>query len=338
MPAGPVAGEGAARHDPPDAVEALRRSEARFRATFEQAGVGMAHVGLDGRFLLVNRRLCDITGFTAAELTSRSFQDITHRDDLHGDVEQATRLAAGEIASYSLEKRFLRRDGSTLWVRLTRSCVRRADGTPDFFVSVHEDIDRQKRAEEALRFLAEAGRVLTASLDTEVVMSTLLRLVVPRIGDYAIVDLMEDGVPVASRTLHSRPEKAAALRDYRRRYPATPRGARSVLWQVLESGEPRMVRDLTPAALAGMAADPGQAELLAVLGPTSFATVPLAAPGRTLGTLSICVAESGRAIADDEVQLARELAGRAAVALDHARLLARLRRDLGASSAVPTTP
>jgi len=130
---------------------ALRESEAQFRATFEQAAVGIAHVGLDGRWLRVNARLCAMLGYTEAELLGALFQDITHPDDVEANLAHARQLSAGEVATYSMEKRYLRPDGRLLWAFLTSALVRTSDGTPRYFVSVIEDITARKRAEERLR-------------------------------------------------------------------------------------------------------------------------------------------------------------------------------------------
>jgi PAS domain S-box-containing protein len=101
------------------AEEELRESEERFRGTFEQAAVGIAHVGTDGHWLRVNRRLCDIVGYEKEELLGLTFQDLTHPDDLETDLEGARRLLAGEIETYSREKRYFRKDGSIVWIYLT---------------------------------------------------------------------------------------------------------------------------------------------------------------------------------------------------------------------------
>src|SRR5436305_7670371 len=84
----------------------LEEREEQFRATFEQAAVGIAHVGLDGRWLLVNQRLCDIVGYPRDELLARRYQELTHPDDLAADLEQHRRLLGGEMATYALEKRY----------------------------------------------------------------------------------------------------------------------------------------------------------------------------------------------------------------------------------------
>jgi PAS domain S-box-containing protein len=149
------------------AEEALRQSEERFRHTFENAAVGIAHVGLDGHWLRVNDRLCEITGYSHEELRARTFQDITHPDDLEADLTAVRQVLAGEIATYAMEKRYIRKDGGIVWINLTVSLVRQPSGEPDHFISIVEDITLRKQAEEALResearfqLLANAAPVL----------------------------------------------------------------------------------------------------------------------------------------------------------------------------------
>jgi PAS domain S-box-containing protein len=132
------------------AKRVLADSEARFRATFENAAVGIAHVGLDGRWLRVNEALCRILDYPADELTTKSFQDITHPDDLAASVARVVQMRHGKVDRYELDKRYLRKDGAIVWGRLTVSCVRKSDGPIDYFVAVVEDITARKQAEEEL--------------------------------------------------------------------------------------------------------------------------------------------------------------------------------------------
>jgi PAS domain S-box-containing protein len=143
------------------AEEAVRESEQRYRATFDQAAVGIARVALDGRWLEVNQRLCDIVGYEREELLARTFQDITHPDDLHADLEHVRELLTGEIQTYSMEKRYFRKSGEIVWINLTVALVRAPDGAPKYFVSVVEDINQRKRAEEALQESEERLRLAT---------------------------------------------------------------------------------------------------------------------------------------------------------------------------------
>ncbi|MDQ2697038.1 MAG: EAL domain-containing protein [Pseudomonadota bacterium] len=133
---------------------ALRESEASARATFEQAAVGITHVAPDGRWLRVNQKFCAIVGYTAEELVQRRFQDLTHADDLDADLEHRRRLFGGEIQTYSLEKRYLRRDGSDIWVNVTVSLLRDPAGEPKYSITVVEDITERRRYEEQLEHQA----------------------------------------------------------------------------------------------------------------------------------------------------------------------------------------
>ncbi|HEY5307319.1 MAG TPA: PAS domain S-box protein, partial [Casimicrobiaceae bacterium] len=123
---------------------ALRDSEERFRATFEQAAVGIALVGLDGHWLRVNRKLCDIVGFPETELLATNFQELTHPEDLAASASFIEQILAGKFDAYSLEKRYIRKVGTPVWVNVTVALVRDGDGAPSYFVSVIEDIDRRK--------------------------------------------------------------------------------------------------------------------------------------------------------------------------------------------------
>ncbi|MCX7098449.1 MAG: PAS domain S-box protein [Methylococcales bacterium] len=125
--------------------------EARFAAAFEQAAVGIAMLSPDGHWLRANQKLCEIVGYSHDELLARSFQDITYPDDLEVDCNYKQQLLQGSIQTYAIEKRYLRKDGGIVWANLTVSLVRHADGNPDYFVSVVEDIQQRKNTELALR-------------------------------------------------------------------------------------------------------------------------------------------------------------------------------------------
>jgi PAS domain S-box-containing protein len=148
----------------------LRESEERFRATFEQAAVGIDHEAPDGRFLRINQKFCDIVGYSQEEMLERAFQDITHPDDLDIDLEDAQRMLDGQLESYSNEKRYLRNNGEIVWVNVTVSLVRDETGGPGYFISVVEDITERKQAEEALEESEEKFRTLVTNTEEIVYM------------------------------------------------------------------------------------------------------------------------------------------------------------------------
>ncbi len=131
--------------------ENLTQQEDIFRQTFENAAVGMAHVGRDGHFIRINRTLLEITGYPEKELLNKTFQEITHPEDLEEDIHLVEALSRGEIDSYAMEKRYFKKNGDIVWVKLTVSAVNDAGGDLEFFIAIIEDISKQKQTEETLR-------------------------------------------------------------------------------------------------------------------------------------------------------------------------------------------
>lgn len=141
----------------------LAESEERFRSIYEQAAVGIAEVSLAGQFRQTNDRFCEIVGYPEAELRTRTYQDITHPDDLGHDLMNVKALLDGENASYTTQKRYYRKDGSLVWVNLTVSLVRESGGAAKHFLKIIEDISDRKQAESARR---EVETRFTRVLDT----------------------------------------------------------------------------------------------------------------------------------------------------------------------------
>jgi len=133
-------------------VRALVDSEARFRALFEQAGVGVVEIdGTTGRFIRANGRFCELVGYSEDELLAMAFGDVTHPDDLELNLSQVKAVVQGELSMFTVEKRFLRKDGAAVWAALTARPLRIPFETRQHLVSVIEDISARKQAEEQLR-------------------------------------------------------------------------------------------------------------------------------------------------------------------------------------------
>ncbi len=141
----------AQKHRSEQQAVVLAEAEKRFRLAFDNAPIGMALVAPDGGFLRVNRSLCEIVGYPADVLVAKTFQDITHPDDLAADLAYVGRMLAAEIRAYAMEKRYVHADGHIVWVNLSVSLVRDEDGTPRYFISQIEDITQRKQTESALQ-------------------------------------------------------------------------------------------------------------------------------------------------------------------------------------------
>lgn len=143
-----------------ESVYELKEAERLHTALFNKAAIGIARVGLDGSWLEVNHKLCQIVGYSKEELLARTFQDITHPDDLNLDLEHVNQLLAGRGDEYTMEKRYIRKDGSFVWIKLTVALVRDDKHQPIYFISAIEDIEPEKQIERELlqaRAQAEAA-------------------------------------------------------------------------------------------------------------------------------------------------------------------------------------
>lgn len=173
---------------------ALRESDQQFKATFNQAAVGIAHVAPDGSWLRVNEKLCQIIGYTEEELLQLTFQDITYPDDLDKDLNYVRQMLAGEIQTYAMEKRYIRQNSSLVWINLTVSLVR-GDEQPEYFISVIEDVSDRKLAEADLQQykdifqFAEHGLAISRGAILEQVNPTFAQL-----HGYAVEELI--GCPI----------------------------------------------------------------------------------------------------------------------------------------------
>jgi PAS domain S-box-containing protein len=145
------------------------------QSAFQHAAVGMALVGPEGNWLTVNSAICQIVGYSEEELLATTFQKITHPDDLDLDLELLQQLSSGAIPHYRLEKRYIHKDGRTIWVHLSVSAVRKESGEVDFYISQIEDITARKNLETNLRVALEEREHLIRQLEASLKQNQALR-------------------------------------------------------------------------------------------------------------------------------------------------------------------
>ncbi|MDB5034937.1 MAG: hypothetical protein JWQ98_2178 [Chlorobi bacterium] len=168
---------------------AVRDSEERFRSAFDDAPIGMALVSTKGEWIRVNRVICAILGYTEEELRARTFQDITHPDDLNADLANVKTLLEGRGETYEMEKRYFHKDGSLVWVRLSVSIVRDAERNPLYFISQIEDITDRKRITGELADARDAA-LKSARLKTEFLANMSHEIRTPMNGIIGMVGLL----------------------------------------------------------------------------------------------------------------------------------------------------
>ncbi|WP_053057677.1 PAS domain S-box protein [Rubrobacter aplysinae] len=452
----------------------LREAEGLFRGAFDNAAVGMAlnHPG-NGRFVQVNDFLCRMLGRSRQELLGSTFADITHPDDVDTSVEQVRRLMAGEIQSYQLEKRYLHRDGRTLWISLHVSAVRDAEDRPLYLIAQTQDITDRKRAEEEIRrlneelekrvrrrtaalkaseeryrlvmegsndgiwdwdiqtgevywndrlfellglsrdetdssfelymslihpedrqavqddvtnhlesgedfvseyrilhssgeyrigeargealwdeggapvrmagsvrditwrkrkeeiqrFLVEASSVLSSTLDYRHALAGVTELAVPELADWCVTSLLENDELNTLSVAHEDPEMARWAQRLKEEYPPGPDGPYGV-GEALRTGRSQMYPELTAEMIQATTQDEEHLRHLREIGLRSVMIVPLVARGRSLGTFTFALSEAARRYGDEDLEMAEELARRAALAVDNARLYEEAQMEL----------
>jgi PAS domain S-box-containing protein len=227
-------------------------------------------------------------------------------------------MASGACTPY--EKELRRADGSRLSVLFGAALLPRTEEMVGFVL----DLTERKRAEGQVALLAEAGRVFSESLDYQETLRSLVELAVPRLVDYALVfELQEGGGLHEVACRHADPAKEVLVRTLGEIFQASPENPDSYLWRSVRSGRSALVTEVAPGLAEAVTRDPELLELYHRLAARSFMTVPLAARGETLGVMLLATSDSRRQLWPADLELAEELAARAALAIDNARLYGR---------------
>jgi PAS domain S-box-containing protein len=298
---------------------ALRASEQRYRDLADAMPLVVWIAGPDGAVEYFSRRWYDYTALTVEQTLGWGWQVVIHPDDRQLCVDRwSESIRSG--TPFEIEYRWKRADGSYRWHLGRALPVRDQDGQVAYWVGTGTDIDDQKRAEDQQRLLAEASVLLVSTLDYESTLAQLARMAVPRLADWCAVHILEeDGSIRRLAIVHVDPVKEAQARVRPERYPLDP-GARHIVPQVLRSGEPELYVAVPDTLLTDAARDAEHLKTLQALGFTSYMCLPLVARGRTLGAITFVTADSGRHYGKAELALAEDLASRAAIAVDNARL------------------
>jgi PAS domain S-box-containing protein len=298
-------------------------------AIITRAGAdGITIQDASGRIVYANDSAARMSGYPdARSFTSAPAGEVLGRFDLlHEDGRlfspeelPARRILRGEEHAEALIRVVVRGTGEEQWTLVRAAPMHDDNGTVDYVVNVFRDVTEDRKREEGQRFLAQATKELVSSLDYQATLSRIARMTVPQLADWCAVDILEsDGSLKLLAIAHTDPSKVEWAREFRRAFPidmTAPTG----LPRVIRTGKSELYPSINSALLEA-SLDEEQLEVIRELQLSSVMLLPLRARGRTLGTISFVFAESGRSYCEADLLLAEDLASRAALALDNARL------------------
>ncbi|MFL6229230.1 MAG: PAS domain S-box protein [Pyrinomonadaceae bacterium] len=303
------------------AAEAARENERRLQDMTDTAPVFIAYCDTEARFLFVNQPYADRFNLDREAIIGRRIPEVVGEEAYRQFSRYVDAALAGRRVEFEIEIPY-----SALGRHFIHAVYapRFGDGGEvRGFVAVVTDVTERRREEEEQKFLSDATTVLASSLDYAATLEAVAHMASRYLADYCLVDLMEDDGAIRRLVAaHRDPAREAAWRAMQQRFPVAP-GSRHTVVQVLETGEPDLLTDLTGETLVRAIPDAEHAEMIGQLGVCSAMTVPLKARGRIVGAISLVSAESGRRYIEDDLRLAEELARRAALAVDNARLYQR---------------
>jgi PAS domain S-box-containing protein len=310
-------------------LEEQHTKSAQLEAVLRQmpAGVLIAEAP-SGRLLMGNAQVEEILRHEF--VPTASLEEYSHWSGLHPDgtpVEPpewplARAIANGETVTGE-EILYRRGDGTRVWIRVSATPIRDAEDRIVAGVMVFHDVSREKRATENLRFLADISSLLQSSLDQDETLRQVAHLAVPRFADWCVVDLIEaPGQAVRHEVAHHDPAREELMQALLKGSPANFEAEHHPIGRVLRTGEPLLIREVSPELLESIAQDAEHLRIIQSLELRSAILVPLQARERTLGAITFATADSGRRYTEEDLELATEVARRSAVAIENAELYA----------------
>lgn len=271
--------------------------------------------GFDGFFKRINPAFERATGYSMADLLAVPYLSFVHPADRDATTVEANRLAAGS-ETVAFENRYRHKDGTYRWFAWNATPVHE-DG---LIYAVARDVTERVRDREASRFLLEAGALLAGSLDMRATLANLTRLAVPHMADWCVVDLVEpDGTMSRIVSGGDDPVREALARELALSYPLDPRRPNFII-ELLQTRQVHFLSEIPADFIATQGRDERHRQLLRGLGLTGHIIVPMVARDRAIGALTFALADPARRYDARDLALAEDLARRAALAVDNARL------------------
>lgn len=306
--------------------ESLRSSEERLRLALDAGRMGVWDWDIRTGDLKWSDSLEPLHGLAPGTFggTFEDFQNLIHIDD-RDQVNAAIRHAIEEGNGYEVEFRNPWPNGSVHWIAGKGKVFPAEDGQPGRMIGIGMDVTGRKRTEQTARFLADASAALAVLVDFDSTLQKVASLAVPSFADWATVDLLEDQVILRRVAVaHVDPAKVELAHEVHRRFPPHPEASQGV-WSILRTGQPEIIPEVTDELLVQSIKDEEQLRIVRDLGLKSYIGAPLKVRGKTLGVLTFIAAESGHLYDETDLAVAKDLADRAAIAIENAQLYRELR-------------
>lgn len=320
---------------------ALRESEERFRKVFTEGPMGMALLDKSFKFIALNPALCNMLGYAEEELVGQSLLDITYPEDVAASLWKLYQLMIGEIPNYHIEKRYVTKHDKAIWIDLTTTVLRNDRGEPLYGLSIVQNITERKEAEEKIRDYAARTEALAkmtqalaeVSLDHQAVLEKIAQQVAHMIGDVCVIRLSRDSIhhektpwlrPVAY--YHPDPEALSIVRSILEALPADHDGASEMIQQVLRTGQPLLLNNLTSEQIKRSIVPEYEDTFMQRFGIEGVLIVPLRVHGKVFGTIGLTRDRGRPPYTEADQTFLTALADRAALAIHNSQLFEQVQR------------